>query len=126
MNCVSDLRMLEASGFRSDVESLFTNFIDTDSVRFQDFARIYREMNFSLVFYLLEDEEVPVFLDSAYSITSDFLQTKFQFQVRVGALYLLFALFSQQPLSGSLEFLDLFETILGSYYPTEKLSLGCK
>jgi len=58
-------------------------------------------MNFSLVFYLLEDEEVPAFLESAYSITRGFLQSKFQFQVRVGALYLLYALYSQQPLNGT-------------------------
>ena len=92
--------MMEATGFRSDVESLLASFIGTDSVRFEDFSRVYREMSFGLVFYLLEDEEVPVFIDCAYSIAREFLQSKFQFQVRVGALYLLYALFMQQPLTG--------------------------
>ena len=95
--------MQEATGFRSDVETLLSNFIDTDSVRFEDFSRIYKEMSFSLIFYLLEDEELIIFTETAYSITRSFLQPKFQFQVRVGALYLLYALYSQQPLTGKLE-----------------------
>lgn len=79
-----------------DCENLLSLFQKTDSVRFEVFSKIWKEMNFSHIFHGTVKHEKRSFsrliLDSAYS----FLLPPFSFQIRVGGLYLLFSLFQSQ------------------------------
>ncbi|KAI9521966.1 hypothetical protein NQZ68_041605 [Dissostichus eleginoides] len=79
-----------------DCENLLSLFQKTDSVRFEVFSTIWREMNFSHIFHGTVKHEKRSFsrliLDSAYS----FLLPPFSFQIRVGGLYLLYSLFQSQ------------------------------
>ncbi|XP_034004915.1 LOW QUALITY PROTEIN: snRNA-activating protein complex subunit 1-like [Trematomus bernacchii] len=79
-----------------DCENLLSLFQKTDSVRFEVFSKIWREMNFSHIFHGAVKHKKRSFsrliLDSAYS----FLLPPFSFQIRVGGLYLLYSLFQSQ------------------------------
>ncbi|XP_028996042.1 snRNA-activating protein complex subunit 1b [Betta splendens] len=84
---------------KSDCEELLSRFLRTDSVRFEIFAKIWREMKFSHIFHGTTKHEKRQFsrlvLDSAYS----FLLPPFSFQIRVGGLYLLYSLYHCQSAS---------------------------
>ncbi|GAA6227422.1 snRNA-activating protein complex subunit 1-like [Lates japonicus] len=84
---------------KSDCEELLSRFQQTESVRFEVFSKIWREMNFSHIFYGTVKREKRAFsrlvLDSAYS----FFLPPFSFQIRVGGLYLLYGLYQCQTAS---------------------------
>ncbi|GLD73731.1 snRNA-activating protein complex subunit 1-like protein [Lates japonicus] len=84
---------------KSDCEELLSRFQQTESVRFEVFSKIWREMNFSHIFYGAVKREKRAFsrlvLDSAYS----FFLPPFSFQIRVGGLYLLYGLYQCQTAS---------------------------
>ena len=44
-----------SAGFRSDVEKLLRKFSDTDSLRYQSFCEVWKEMKMSFVFAGRED-----------------------------------------------------------------------
>lgn len=87
---------LYRSPVTEDCENLLSLFQKTDSVRFEVFSKIWKEMNFSHIFHGTVKHEKRSFsrliLDSAYS----FLLPPFSFQIRVGGLYLLYSLFQSQ------------------------------
>lgn len=78
---------------KADCDLLLNRFQQTDSVRFEVFSQIWRDMKFEQIFYGAGKHESRSFsrlvLDTAY----DFLLPPFTFQIRVGGLYLLSALF---------------------------------
>ncbi|XP_031136164.1 snRNA-activating protein complex subunit 1b [Sander lucioperca] len=84
---------------KADCEELLGRFQTTDSVRFEIFSKIWREMNFAQIFYGTVNHEKRAFsrliLDTAYS----FFLPPFSFQIRVGGLYLLFSLYQCQSAS---------------------------
>ncbi|XP_032356535.1 snRNA-activating protein complex subunit 1b [Etheostoma spectabile] len=84
---------------KADCEELLGRFQTTDSVRFEIFSKIWREMNFSQIFYGTVTHEKRAFsrliLDTAYS----FFLPPFSFQIRVGGLYLLYSLYQCQSAS---------------------------
>uniref|UniRef100_UPI00358F74FC snRNA-activating protein complex subunit 1 isoform X2 n=1 Tax=Myxine glutinosa TaxID=7769 RepID=UPI00358F74FC len=89
--------MAGAAGARSDCERLLDRFCQSQSVRFEDFSAAWRDMNFSLIFYgRAEDREQKVFTEELLHVASRFLLPSYNFQVRVGALYLLYGLYSTQ------------------------------
>ncbi|XP_070698777.1 snRNA-activating protein complex subunit 1b [Pempheris klunzingeri] len=81
---------------KSDCEELLSRFQRTESVRFEVFSKIWREMNFSHIFYGTRTREKRAFsrliLDTSYG----FLLPPFSFQIRVGGLYLLYSLYRCQ------------------------------
>ncbi|XP_068573827.1 snRNA-activating protein complex subunit 1b [Cebidichthys violaceus] len=82
---------------RSDCVELLSRFQRTESVRFQVFSKIWREMEFSQIFYgSVNHREKRAFcrliLDTAYS----FFLPPYSFQIRVGGLYLLHSLYRCQ------------------------------
>ncbi|XP_056282468.1 snRNA-activating protein complex subunit 1b [Pseudoliparis swirei] len=82
---------------KSDCTELLSRFQTTDSVRFQIFSKIWREMQFSEIFYGgINQKERRDFsrlaLDTAYS----FFMPPYSFQIRVGGLYLLYSLYRCQ------------------------------
>lgn len=81
---------------KADCELLLNRFQQTDTVRFEAFSQIWRDMKFEQIFYGTVKHESRSFtrlvLDTAY----EFLLPPFTFQIRVGGLYLLYALFHCQ------------------------------
>lgn len=84
---------------KADCELLLSRFQKTDSVRFEVFSKIWRDMKFSQIFYGTVNREKREFsrlvLDTAYS----FFLPPFSFQIRVGGLYLLYSLYQCQAAS---------------------------
>ncbi|XP_069391250.1 snRNA-activating protein complex subunit 1b [Paralichthys olivaceus] len=84
---------------KSDCELLLGRFQKTESVRFQVFSQIWRELNFTHIFYGTVRHEKRAFsrlvLDLAYS----YFLPPFSFQIRAGGLYLLYSLYQCQTAS---------------------------
>ncbi|XP_034418764.1 snRNA-activating protein complex subunit 1b isoform X1 [Cyclopterus lumpus] len=82
---------------KSDCAELLSRFQITDSVRFETFSKIWREMQFSQIFYgTVNHQERRAFsrlvLDTAYG----FFMPPYSFQIKVGGLYLLYSLYQCQ------------------------------
>ncbi|KAM9340748.1 snRNA-activating protein complex subunit 1b [Symphorus nematophorus] len=94
---------------KSDCEELLGRFQKTDSVRFEIFSKIWREMKFSQIFYGTVNHEKRAFSHLILETACSFFLPPFSFQIRVGGLYLLYSLYQSQTAS-----------------PPEKISLALK
>ncbi|KAM3870916.1 snRNA-activating protein complex subunit 1b [Diretmus argenteus] len=82
---------------KSDCEELLSRFRLTNSVRFEDFCKIWRNMKFSEIFYgLTVGQERRVFSRQILDTACSFFLPPFNFQIRVGGLYLLYSLYHSQ------------------------------
>ncbi|XP_056152347.1 snRNA-activating protein complex subunit 1b [Lampris incognitus] len=82
---------------KEDCEELLSRFQRTDSVRFEIFSRIWREMKFSDIFLGTQsDREKREFSRQIFATAYPFLMPPFTFQIRVGGLYLLYGLYHHQ------------------------------
>ncbi|KAL7876906.1 hypothetical protein SRHO_G00035490 [Serrasalmus rhombeus] len=82
---------------RTDCERILGTFQATDSVRYEEFSTIWRQMNFSSIFYgQMEGSETRAFARLALSVVSPYLFPPYTFQIRVGGLYLLYGLYNTQ------------------------------
>ncbi|XP_041810188.1 snRNA-activating protein complex subunit 1b [Chelmon rostratus] len=81
---------------KSDCEELLDRFQQTDSVRFEVFSQIWKEMKFSQIFYGTVKREKRAFSRLILDTTSCFFLPPFSFQIRVGGLYLLYSLYQCQ------------------------------
>ncbi|XP_061437660.1 snRNA-activating protein complex subunit 1 isoform X2 [Lethenteron reissneri] len=89
--------MAGAAGSRGDCEQLLDRFRRTDSVRYEDFAAVWRDMNFSLIHHgFVKDQDRKEFTEELILLASQYLSPIYSFQVRVGALYLLYAIYHTQ------------------------------
>ncbi|KAI8515516.1 Small nuclear RNA activating complex, polypeptide 1, 43kDa [Branchiostoma belcheri] len=89
--------MSGAVGLRTDCERLLQLFTETNSVRYEQFSALWRQTNFSLIHYgRKEAREQKEFIEGAFQIVQNFLLPPYSFQVRVGALYLLYGLYYTQ------------------------------
>ncbi|XP_053545080.1 snRNA-activating protein complex subunit 1 [Bombina bombina] len=80
-----------------DIETLLGRFQEVDSVRFEDFSEIWRDMKFSTIFYGgMRSVEMNRFTREALSVACFYFLPPYTFQIRVGALYLLYGLYSTQ------------------------------
>ncbi|TRZ02163.1 hypothetical protein DNTS_007282 [Danionella cerebrum] len=99
--------------FISDLEELLGRFQQTESVRFEDFSDVWREMDFCRLF--LQDcsnfVTVPLFLlysgieyfnekraftQVTFNVAYKYLLPPYSFQIRVGALYSIYGLYNTQ------------------------------
>ncbi|XP_069495031.1 snRNA-activating protein complex subunit 1 [Ambystoma mexicanum] len=88
---------LSTPGLKTDCETLLSRFQETDSVRFEVFSSLWRSMKFSTIFNgKLGNLEKNKFTREALATASQFFFPPFTFQIRVGALYLLYGLFNTQ------------------------------
>ncbi|XP_033762777.1 snRNA-activating protein complex subunit 1-like [Pecten maximus] len=88
-----------AVGIKEDFEDLLQRFIATETVRYENFVEIWRDMKMPLIFAGRQSErEVCEFTEECFRIASQYVVAPYNFQVRVGALYLLYGLFNTQPL----------------------------
>ncbi|XP_058843968.1 snRNA-activating protein complex subunit 1-like isoform X1 [Acipenser ruthenus] len=82
---------------KADCEDLLTRFQVTDSVRYEDFSALWREMKFSTIFHgKMGDVEKRNFSREALSTACHYFFPPYSFQIRVGALYLLYGLYNTQ------------------------------
>ncbi|XP_073339783.1 snRNA-activating protein complex subunit 1b [Pagrus major] len=84
---------------KSDCEELLRRFQTTESVRFEIFSKIWREMKFSEIFYGTVGRQKRAFSQLTLDTASRFLLPPFSFQIRVGGLYLLYSLYKCQTAS---------------------------
>ncbi|XP_033103245.1 snRNA-activating protein complex subunit 1-like isoform X2 [Anneissia japonica] len=85
------------NGIKTDCEILLNEFVKTENVRYEDFANIWHSMNFSFVYFGLKHQvDQRDFTEEAFEVASNFLMPPFTFQVRIGALYLLYGLYFTQ------------------------------
>lgn len=85
------------SGVKVDCETLLSRFQETDSVRFENFLEIWKDMKFSHI-YLggMRSLEMVNFTKDALSAACLYFLPPYTFQIRVGALYLLYGLYNTQ------------------------------
>ncbi|XP_072029224.1 uncharacterized protein [Amphiura filiformis] len=82
---------------RADIDKLMDYFLLTESVRYQEFARVWQALNFSLIYVGLKDnKDKKEFIQDAFELVSEYLQPPFDLQRRVCALYTLYGLFYTQ------------------------------
>ncbi|XP_070787715.1 snRNA-activating protein complex subunit 1 [Pituophis catenifer annectens] len=84
-------------GLRTDFEALLTRFQQTESVRFEDFALLWRQNRFDTIFYgKIRTPEQIKFTTEALALVWPYFLPPYTFQIRVGALYLLYGLYNTQ------------------------------
>ncbi|KAM5273605.1 snRNA-activating protein complex subunit 1 [Ctenodactylus gundi] len=85
------------SGLRADCEALLSRFQETDSVRFEDFTELWRSMKFGTIFCgKMRNLEKNTFTKEALALAWQYFLPPYTFQIRVGALYLLYGLYNTQ------------------------------
>ncbi|XP_056617004.1 snRNA-activating protein complex subunit 1-like [Triplophysa dalaica] len=83
--------------FKTDCEERLGRFQATESVRFERFSAIWKDINFNSIFYGKPDpKERRHFARLALSVVSPYFHPPYTFQIRVGGLYLLYGLFHTQ------------------------------
>ncbi|KAJ8009219.1 hypothetical protein DPEC_G00086620 [Dallia pectoralis] len=81
----------------SDFEELLGRFQQTESVRFEEFSAIWKNMGFGRLFYgFLTGFEMREFCQLTLTTTFNYFLPPYSFQIRVGALYLLYGLYYTQ------------------------------
>ncbi|XP_022090796.1 serine/arginine repetitive matrix protein 1-like [Acanthaster planci] len=86
------------TGLREDIEHLLEQFLLTQNVRFQMFAEEWRKLNFTFIHFGIEKgQEKKEAMQEAFRITTEYFLPPYDLQWRVGALYILYALYMTQP-----------------------------
>ncbi|XP_044086826.1 snRNA-activating protein complex subunit 1 isoform X1 [Neovison vison] len=84
-------------GLQTDCEALLSRFQETDSVRFEDFTELWRSMKFGTIFCgRMRNLEKNNFTKEAIALAWQYFLPPYTFQIRVGALYLLYGLYNTQ------------------------------
>ncbi|XP_056301418.1 snRNA-activating protein complex subunit 1a [Danio aesculapii] len=84
--------------FKSDCEELLGRFQQSESVRFEVFSAIWRELDFASVFSGIAFKgEKRSFTRLTFTTAYSYLLPPYSFQIRVGALYLIYSLYYIQP-----------------------------
>uniref|UniRef100_A0A8C9JFE2 Small nuclear RNA activating complex polypeptide 1 n=1 Tax=Panthera tigris altaica TaxID=74533 RepID=A0A8C9JFE2_PANTA len=85
------------AGLQTDCEALLSRFQETDSVRFEDFTELWRSMKFGTIFCgRMRNLEKNMFTKEALALAWQYFLPPYTFQIRVGALYLLYGLYNTQ------------------------------
>ncbi|XP_054166087.1 uncharacterized protein LOC128963600 [Oppia nitens] len=94
-----------ASGFRTDIETLYAKFDDMKSTKFVVFIHCFKEMNFGLIFRgRHNDNEMHEFIDEIYlEVLSQLVNKDKLMSHRICSVYLLYALYVKQPFTQSLK-----------------------
>ncbi|XP_036405231.1 snRNA-activating protein complex subunit 1-like [Megalops cyprinoides] len=82
---------------KADFEELLRRFQQTETVRYEEFSAIWREMNFSSIFYgAMSSNEIRLFSRLTLIVAYQYFLPPYSFQIRVGGLYLLYSLYHTQ------------------------------
>ncbi|BFZ03416.1 hypothetical protein BsWGS_06455 [Bradybaena similaris] len=94
------LEYVPATGVRADLKRFMSKFLECNTVRFEQFVNVWRDNN---MVYLCAgratDREAREFLELVLQIAQEYLLPPYLFQVRVGGLYILYAIYEIQPVS---------------------------
>ncbi|NXP46834.1 SNPC1 protein, partial [Heliornis fulica] len=89
--------MSSVPGLQQDCEDLLGAFQQADTVRFERFTELWRERRFHTIFYgemrALERNKIT---KKTLELAQQYFLPPYAFQIRVGALYLLYGLYSTQ------------------------------
>ncbi|XP_069715085.1 snRNA-activating protein complex subunit 1 [Phaenicophaeus curvirostris] len=89
--------MSAVPGLRADCEELLGAFRDADTVRFERFAELWRERRFHTIFYgRIRALERIKLTKKTLELAQQYFLPPYAFQIRVGALYLLYGLYNTQ------------------------------
>nr|XP_060610140.1 snRNA-activating protein complex subunit 1 isoform X2 [Anolis sagrei ordinatus] len=89
--------MADWPGLATDCEALLRHFQEVESVRFEDFATLWRQQRFHTIFYgKIRTPEQIKFTKEALALVWTFFLPPYTFQIRVGALYILYGLYNTQ------------------------------
>ncbi|KAM8807985.1 snRNA-activating protein complex subunit 1 [Eudromia elegans] len=89
--------MCSVAGLRADCEALLGAFQEADTVRYERFAELWRQRRFHAIFYgRIRALERNKFTKKVLELVQQYLLPPYAFQIRVGALYLLYGLYSTQ------------------------------
>ncbi|RDD38771.1 snRNA-activating protein complex subunit 1 [Trichoplax sp. H2] len=90
-------RSQDMAAVSHDFNSLLSKFIQTGSVRFKDFSHVWRQSNFSFIHCIHRDGYFRnKFTCELLSIACEYLSSSYEFQMRIGGLYLLYSLYATQ------------------------------
>uniref|UniRef100_A0A8C6DKP8 Small nuclear RNA activating complex polypeptide 1 n=1 Tax=Moschus moschiferus TaxID=68415 RepID=A0A8C6DKP8_MOSMO len=85
------------AALKEDCEALLSRFQEMDSVRFEDFTELWRSMKFGTIFCgRMRNLEKNTFTKEALTSAWRYFLPPYTFQIRVGALYLLYGLYNMQ------------------------------
>ncbi|XP_072890335.1 snRNA-activating protein complex subunit 1-like [Hemitrygon akajei] len=85
------------AGLKTDYERLLLRFQQTESVRYEEFSVIWRDMKFSTIFYgKMGKIDRRTFAKEALALASRYFFPPYSFQIRLGGLYLLYGLYNTQ------------------------------
>jgi len=86
-------------GLKTDLEMLLTQFTNSKSVRYTEFARIWCQMGFPTIFCgWVKEEALREMVEAAFKLIVGYWHEMYTFQVRMGGLYLMYAFYFSQPL----------------------------
>ncbi|XP_027529997.1 snRNA-activating protein complex subunit 1 [Neopelma chrysocephalum] len=89
--------MSAVPGLQADCEELLGAFQQADTVRFERFAELWRERRFHTVFYgRMRALERNKLTKKTLELAQQYFLPPYAFQIRVGALYLLYGLYNTQ------------------------------
>ncbi|NXK61301.1 SNPC1 protein, partial [Sylvietta virens] len=89
--------MSPVPGLKEDCEELLGAFLQADTVRFERFAELWRERRFHTVFYgRMRALERNKLTKGTLDLAQQYFLPPYSFQIRVGALYLLYGLYNAQ------------------------------
>ncbi|NWV99186.1 SNPC1 protein, partial [Machaerirhynchus nigripectus] len=84
-------------GLKEDCEELLGAFQQADTVRFERFAELWRERRFHTIFYgRIRALERNKLTKTTLELAQQYFFPPYSFQIRVGALYLLYGLYNAQ------------------------------
>ncbi|XP_078418376.1 snRNA-activating protein complex subunit 1b isoform X1 [Cetorhinus maximus] len=89
--------MTLTAGLKTDFERLLLRFQQTESVRYEEFSAIWRDMKFSTIFYgKMGKTDGRKFTKGVLALASQYFFPPYSFQIRFGGLYLLYGLYNTQ------------------------------
>ncbi|KAH9499301.1 Small nuclear RNA activating complex, polypeptide 1, 43kDa [Bulinus truncatus] len=95
---LDDFSYIPTIGVRLDFKRLLNDFIRLNTVRYEEFSRLWREKKMEYLYLgRCTDREAREFIEEIILIAEEYFLPPYQFQVRVGGLYLLYALYEIQP-----------------------------
>ncbi|KAK3910056.1 Gamma-tubulin complex component 3 [Frankliniella fusca] len=94
-----------AEGVYTDCENILKEYLLLKTSTFEDFARIWKEKKFTDIYTGKESfAELLEFSEEVLAIAKSFILPPHSQIKRIGALYLMYGLYTQQPLSGAVKY----------------------
>ncbi|XP_056401947.1 snRNA-activating protein complex subunit 1 [Hyla sarda] len=88
---------MDFPGIKEDCETFLGLFQATDSVRFEEFLSVWKGIKFSTIYHGgMRNLECNTFTRELFSVASTYFLPPYTFQIRVGAMYLLYGLYNTQ------------------------------